>query len=206
MAYTPIMSRRSDHSRSEFIELVVTAAEAIVTETGTGQPSARAIARRIGYSPGSLYLAFENIDDIITHVNARTLDRLYASIHAQTNADQPAVERLKQCAHAYAAFAHANPELWRLCFEHTLPPEQTVPALLDTRIKTLVDLVLQPLAEASNQPPEQLTGAAQALWAGVHGICILTLTDKLRLVGTQTTDHLIDDLVTNYLRGVTAQT
>lgn len=194
------MPRRSDHTRSEFIELVTTAAEALVAGPDSERLSARAIARRIGYSPGSIYLAFKNLDDVILHVNARTLERLHACIAARIADETDALSQVKQAARAYIAFARANPRLWRLCFEHAQPHEHPTPDWLDQRIEALVELILQPLAQVIG-PAGQPLAAAQALWAGIHGICILTLTGKLQLVGHQTTEDLTDALVSNYLRG-----
>ena len=194
------MPRRSDHTRSEFIELVTTAAEALVAEPGDERLSARAIARRIGYSPGSIYLAFDNLDDVILHVNARTLERLHACIADSIADETDALTQVKQAARAYITFARNNPDLWRLCFEHAQPADRPTPEWLDRRIEALVELILEPLARAGGQASEPLT-AAQALWAGIHGICILTLTGKLQLVGKQTTESLTDALVSNYLRG-----
>lgn len=195
------MPRRSDHSRDEFIDLVVSAAEALIADAGEAGLSARAIARRIGYSPGSLYLAFADRDDILLHVNARTLDRLYRQIAAGLEGNRPPLEQLKRAARDYVAFARANPQLWRLCFEHRLPDDRPGPAWLDARIQALVELILTPLGQASGARGDALVETAQALWAGVHGVCILTLTRKLHLVGRQSTEHLTDALVTHYLRG-----
>ena len=72
------MARRSDHSREELREMTLTAAENIVVEQGYEGLSARKVATAIGYTVGTLYLVFENLDDLILHINARTLDRLHA--------------------------------------------------------------------------------------------------------------------------------
>lgn len=197
------MPRRSDHTRSEFKELVIQAAEALVAESGEQRLSARAIAGRIGYSPGSIYLAFENLDDVILHANARTLDRLYVHLAGRIAGEADALVQLQQAARSYIEFARANPGLWRLCFEHALPSEHPGADWLDRRIQALVDLVLAPLARTEGAADEPLT-AAQALWAGIHGVCILTLTGKLHLVGNQSAEDLTDALVANYVRGAAA--
>lgn len=195
------MPRRSDHSRSEFIELVVDAAESIVAEAGQAALSARGIGKRIGYSAGSIYLAFENLDAVILHVNARTLNRMRDRMAAAIQAEGVVLERLRRAARAYVGFARENPHLWRLCFEHRIPIDQDTPEWLTRRIQELVQLVLDPLAEATELDGEALSEAAQALWAGVHGICILTLTNKMPLVGRQSTEKLTEALISNYLRG-----
>jgi len=49
------MGRRSIHSAEELRELIIQAATDIVERDGLAGLSAREIAKRIGYSPGTLY-------------------------------------------------------------------------------------------------------------------------------------------------------
>lgn len=198
------MPRRGEHTKEELTALVLEAAEALVAEQGDSGLSARAIAKRIGYAPGSIYLVFANLDEVILHVNARTLDRLYAPIAEAVAGRAKPVTRLKRAARAYAEFAREHPSLWRLCFEHRLPPDTDGPEWIDQRIQRLIGLIIEPIAEATGAGGKELEGAAQTLWSGVHGICILTLTNKLHLVGSQSTERLTDSLVENYIRGLTA--
>ena len=51
-------------------------------EEGVSQVSARALAKRIGYSPGTLYNLFDNIDAVVYQVNADTLRDLAAAAMA----------------------------------------------------------------------------------------------------------------------------
>ena len=71
------MARRYDHSREEIRTMALEAAEKIVVEQGHKGLTARKVMRDIGYAVGTLYLIFENLDDLILHLNVRTLDRLY---------------------------------------------------------------------------------------------------------------------------------
>ncbi|RJS93696.1 TetR/AcrR family transcriptional regulator [Salinisphaera sp. Q1T1-3] len=199
------MARRSDHSREELRDLILGAAEQLIVDHGLGGLSARAIARRVGYTPGTIYLVFTNLDDVILHVNARTLDRLRVPMAAAVAESGSSAEQLRRVARAYAAFAQAQPNLWRACFEHRLPDTVAGPDYIDTRIAGLVALIMDPLAEATGATGAALDTAAQALWSGVHGICMLTLTGKLHMVGGQAVAHLTDDLVSHYLAGVRAE-
>lgn len=196
------MPRRGEHTKEELAELVLDAAEALIVEKGAAGLSARAIAKRIGYAPGSIYLVFANLDEVILRVNARTLDRMHAPIERAVGGRAKPVTRLKRAARAYAEFAREHPNLWRLCFEHRLPPDTDGPEWIDKRIQRLVSLIIPPIAEATGATGKALEGTAQTLWSGVHGICILTLTNKLHLVGGQSTEQLTDSLVENYVRGM----
>ena len=196
------MARRSDHSREEIREMALSAAEQIVVEQGYKGLSARKIAAAIGYTVGTLYLVFQNLDDLILHINARTLDRLHARMtHSQTNSGD-ARDYLLQLGQVYIRFANDDPHRWALVFEHRFSEDQAVPAWYQekiTRMFALVEEGLEPLAK--QRPQQEITQAARALWGGVHGICILALTDNLGAAGVDSVQELAQSLISNYLEG-----
>jgi hypothetical protein len=42
------------------------------------------------------------------------------------------------------------------------------------------------------------------IWGGVHGICILALTNTLGVAGVESVQELTESLISNYLDGFTA--
>ena len=199
------MARRSDHSREELREMAITAAEQIVVEQGYAGLSARKVAAAIGYTVGTLYLVFENLDDLILHINARTLDRLHARMTASQAQCGHASDCLLQLGQVYIQFADEDPHRWAMVFEHRFSEEQVAPAwYLEkvARMFTLVEEGLEPLA--GQRTRDEITQATRALWGGVHGICILALTDNLGVTGVDSVQGLTQTLITNYLKGFTA--
>jgi AcrR family transcriptional regulator len=73
------MARRSDHTRDELHRLALDAARRITEREGLRGLRARQIARDIGYTIGTLYNLFEDLDDLILHLNGETLDALFAT-------------------------------------------------------------------------------------------------------------------------------
>ena len=199
------MTRRSDHSREELREMAITAAEQIVVEQGYEGLSARKVAAAIGYTVGTLYLVFENLDDLILHINARTLDRLHASMIESQAQCGDASNCLLQLGQVYIDFADEDPHRWAMVFEHRFSEDQVVPAWYQEKIArmfALVEEALEPLAEQHTRA--EITQASRALWGGVHGICILALAGNLGVAGVDSVQNLTQTLITNYLRGFTA--
>ena len=62
------MARRSEHSQEEIKRMVIQAAETIIVEDGLGKLKARNIALEIGYTVGSIYMVFDSMGDLITHL------------------------------------------------------------------------------------------------------------------------------------------
>ena len=82
------MGRRSIHTPDELRELIIAATTEIVEQDGLEGLSAREIAKRVGYSPGTLYNVFENLDDLLFIIEARLLDELAGRL-ADTDASGP---------------------------------------------------------------------------------------------------------------------
>jgi AcrR family transcriptional regulator len=199
------MGRRSAHTPQELRELILNAAQDIIEVQGLAGLSAREIARRIGYSPGTIYNMFENLDDVVLNVESRVLDSLDARLTAILN-DGDASNRVGRLAHAYLAFTHEKPRLWNLLFEHHMPAQTDLPPWYQQKLEGLmarVEEALAPLFGAGREADRQR--AARVLWAGVHGITSLSTADKLSVVTTETAGRLIDDLIGTYLAGLKAQ-
>jgi len=198
------MARRSDHSREELRDMALSAAEKIVAEHGYEGLSARKVAAAIGYTVGTLYLVFENIDDLILQVNARTLDRLHAQMsELQASTGNPR-DYLVQLGQVYIRFADNDPHRWAMVFEHRLAEDREVPAWYHEKVMRMFAMVeagLVPLAGARSA--QEITQAARALWGGVHGICILALSDTLGITGVDSVQKLTTSLISNYLEGFT---
>ena len=91
-----------------------------------------------------------------------------------------------------------------MVFEHRFAGDQAVPAWYQEKITRMFALVEEGLKPwAGKRPQREITQAAAALWGGVHGICILALTDNLGIVGVDSVQNLTQSLISNYLKGFT---
>jgi len=178
------MGRRSTHTPQQLRELILDAAQDIIEAQGIAGLSAREIARRIGYSPGTIYNMFENLDDVVLNVEARVLDALDQRLAGLLN-DGDACTRVTRLALAYLAFTHEKPKLWNLLFEHHMPAGAPLPAWYQQKLETLMSRVEAALAPEFGPGQEShRERAARVLWAGVHGITSLSTADKLSVVTT----------------------
>jgi len=196
------MGRRSSHTPDQLRKLILDAAQSIIEQHGLAGLSAREIARRIGYSPGTIYNMFENLDDVVLHVEARVLDSLDARLAAMST-DGESIVVVRRLAHTYLDFTRENRRLWNLLFEHYMPKDMDVPIWYQQKLDgllTRVELALSPLF--GGREPEGCKRAARVLWAGVHGITSLATAEKLSSVTTDTATTLLDELVDSYLRGL----
>jgi len=120
------MARRSDHNREELYGIILTAARDIAEKEGLRGLTARRIADKIGYSPGTIYNLFENLDDLIVQLRGETLGALYNRLYSEP-VDGSSEEILLSLAGKYILFVREHPKLWNLMFEHRLPDGEEIP-------------------------------------------------------------------------------
>jgi AcrR family transcriptional regulator len=182
--------------------MALAAAEQIVTEQGGSGLSARKVATAIGYTVGTLYLVFDNLDDLILQLNARTLDQLHQQMLDDQASHSDTTRRLMQLGHTYISFADRQPHRWELVFEHRLPEGQPAPDWFQEKVARMFALVESGLAPLASEHSEaEIRQAARALWGGVHGICILAISGQLDVAGVDSVQGLTHSLMGNYLKG-----
>jgi len=199
------MGRRSSHTPEELRELIIDAATDVIERTGLAGLSAREIARKIGYSAGTLYNVFADIDDLVLTIEQRLLEKLALRLN-EVPKTADATQHLCDMAAAYLAFTQERPRLWNLLFEHHMPHDWKVPPNFQARMDALLGIVEQGLVPiTANADPVRTQRAARVLWASVHGITSLGTADKLTNVTAENAALLVDDAVRTYVRGLQAE-
>lgn len=196
------MARRADHNREELHGLVLAAARRIVEENSFRALTARAVAESIGYSPGTLYNLFDNIDDLVVHVNGGTLDALFATLRGAVSTGDPGADVAALCSR-YLAFLDQNPDLCDLLFDYGYAHEYELPDWYRGKINEGLEILgaaLSPIFPAGRD--QEKSDAARTLWASLQGICSLSKSGKLDVVGGQTRDAMTRSLVTNFVAGL----
>jgi AcrR family transcriptional regulator len=176
------MGRRSDHSRAELAELILGEAHALMAEVGFARFSAREVAKRIGYSIGTVYNVFGSLDRLLLAVNSRTFLAWAAVIRERL--DSSGDDRIAALVEGYFDFAEANPRLWMAIYDHRLPPDAPFPEDYFRQRAELTGLVE---AEIAAILPDARRGDAAALArslvAMVHGHCVFALNGTFALLG-----------------------
>jgi AcrR family transcriptional regulator len=195
------MARRSEHSPEELKALVLDAAETIVIDEGFSELKVRRIAMEIGYTVGSIYMVFANMADLIMHINARTLDALTAQL--EQIQDHDVEQSIESLAKAYLRYASENYNRWHNVFDYGVSTNTKIPDWY----KEKVDIVFAPVKSKFAALFPDLTedyrnSAAMALLGGIHGICVLSLTNELSKDSIDGIEKAVLLLVRNFIRGL----
>lgn len=197
------MGRRSDHSRNELTEMTLAAARELIETEGIRGLTARRLAEKIGYAPGTLYNLFDNLDDLVGHLNADTLGLLLSSVSEVSLEGKPE-DALQNLAHRYIAFTQAHPRLWSALFDPSAPRNRALPEIFHERVLALLELVENCLAPFFKpEDAEDRLHAARTLWAALHGYC--SLAGSGSLPESESVEKLADTLISNYLAGLRVQ-
>jgi AcrR family transcriptional regulator len=196
------MARRADHNREELHRLILAAARQIVEQNGFRALTARNVAESIGYSPGTLYNLFDNIDDLVVHVNGITLDTLFDALRRVGSSGQANTDVAALCAR-YLTVIDQNPNFWELLFEYSYAEDYQLPDWYRQKINQGLAILGSALAPLFPQGQDQKTlDAARTLWASLQGICSLSKNGKLDVIGARSRDAMTQLLVKNFVAGL----
>jgi AcrR family transcriptional regulator len=187
---------RRQQNRREMREAIVGAAERIVAEQGIEALTMRAVGQAIGYSAAALYEYFPAKEDLYAALYFDGRDGLAQRMRETLAALPPgtrARERLLALGHAYRAFAHRHPQLFRLAFGRAMAaaaavaddaddPECEAPFEGKDAFGVLVDVAAAGI-EAGELVPLSPPVLAVAAWTAIHGFVILEINGHIGFHG-----------------------
>lgn len=177
------MGRRSDHSREQLEELILATGAELVAETGLAGFAAREVARRIGYSIGTIHNVFGTTDRLITAISTRSFGLWAADLRRHLDAAGEG-DRIAALVDGYFAFARAHTHLWTAIYDHRLPPDASLPEADQEARGVLTEIVVAEVARALGRPADEVVGAlARSLIATVHGHCAFAISGAWALMG-----------------------
>jgi AcrR family transcriptional regulator len=149
---------------------------------GFARFSAREVARKIGYSVGTIYNVFPSLDHLLLAINTRTFEMW--TEHLRAKLERAGGDRIRALVEAYFSFARENPNLWMAIYDHRLPPGMSMPEEDAERRATLTGIVIQEVAQVvRDRSHEEIHRLARSLIATVHGHCTFDLNGTFALMG-----------------------
>ena len=196
------ISQRTERRRQKIFEDAIAAAQTIAREEGLEGLTARRVARSIGCSVGTLYNVFDNLDELILHLNGATIDALYEEFLALELL--PDGERaIRRIIEAYLEFVRNNDGLWHVIFDHAWPKDYPIPEWYTEKIRRPLAFVAKAIMPLfPHDKKEECFQAAVVLWSGLHGVYSLASTGKLGIVTDEAVNVLTDEMIANIMAGL----
>ena len=193
------MGRRSDHTKEELSIMIVEAAFEFVKDEGISGVSTRKIAKEIGYTVGTLYNIFSNLDDIFLYVNAKTIDILMLEIQENIKQDAPVREQIEYITNSYIEFSSDKYNLWHLLFKYHMSDTQDIPVWYTKKLHDLYNLVAKVISPLGNN---DINYYVAIYWSTIHGFCVLENSGKFKRVGIESTNEMYKLFLDNWVSNV----
>jgi AcrR family transcriptional regulator len=178
------MGRRSDHTRQELEHLFLVEGHKHMAEVGFARFSAREVAKRIGYSIGTLYNVFGTLDQLLIAINTRTFQLWAEEVRAALERSGP--DRIRCLVEAYFGFARANRHSWTAIYDHHLPPDVVLSDEQNQRRGGLTQIIVdEVVAVLPSRAQAEAPRLARSLIAVVHGHCVYDLNGSFALMGIE---------------------
>lgn len=180
-------------------EDLVKALRATLKKEGLEGLEVRKIAQAADCSVGTFYNYYKSLEDLVMYFNGNTLDILSVCMFDDIKPQDSAKEVIHKICRNYIAFAECNYTEWLLLLEHPLTIE--VPGWYKEKSDHLfqkVAQIFQPILRGEKKESER---AIKILWSSLHGICSLSLKNRLRFKQRQNLLELCQDLFHNFILG-----
>lgn len=191
------MARRKDHTREELTQLAIDSGRKLVQAEGPDALTARKVAQAMGYTAGTLYNIFENIEGLIVAINATTLESMAERMDPILKEDNGAEFRIQQFCLAYLDFQADEPALWNLLFATPIKSEAH-----SEDYHTAVHKVFDPVIDTMLPISRSLKAARQdvkIIWSTLHGICLLQQSNKLDVDEADPAEELVERFLNQFL-------
>jgi AcrR family transcriptional regulator len=196
--------RRAPRGQGERLhDEILDAAERLLIETGSKEAvSIRAVADAVGVTPPSIYLHFQDKDDLIYAVCERNFAEFDRFIEEAAPGASDPLDALKRRGRAYVQFGLDHPEQYRILFMTQPPPDWTADRILENAAFSHLLETVQACLDAGVLAPGNTLLVALGLWAAVHGITSLLIT-KSQLPWPDV-EQLVDHVVSMCVNGLAA--
>jgi AcrR family transcriptional regulator len=171
-------SERREREKQELRQAILAAAQELFFAHGYEGLSMRLVAEKIGYTPTTIYLYFEDKDDLLFAVMDQAYDRFTADLEAAYGSTDDPLPRLHNLARAYLRFALENQEAYQMIFMQR--PDFLMKWKAGTKQPRAASLVI--LREAVQHAQQagviragEVDLQSDVFWAAVHGAASLAV-------------------------------
>lgn len=190
-------------SKDNIQENLVHKGRSLIMEKGADFLTARKLSEASGYSVGTIYNQFGNMDNFILIQNYLTLDALYARL-ARLRASGTSYQRLNLYAREFINFVLENRNLWFLVHNFHLHNNNRRFSKIYLRrvvqITQLVEDAFKSLFPDIKTPERILT--LQVLWLSLFSLSSFLTTDALDSFSKINPKTLCELLLNTYLAGL----
>lgn len=170
---------RKERQKESLRQEILDASRDILLAKGYAQLSMRGIAKRIEYSPTTIYLYFKNKDEILYHLCVEALERQFEVIRA-AGGDKPSpLLRLRAALRAYIDFGLSEPDRYQITYMADISRYVSMASILEqgsfaNKLREFMGHRVNDVLIESGCACD-VESVFQVLWAHCHGIVSLLI-------------------------------
>ncbi len=189
------ITERKEREKEEMRKRIIDVAFEMFLEEGYEGTSLREIAKKIEYSPATIYLYYKDKEALFFDIQKKCFLKLVSAYSDVAKIQNP-FERLRQMGHVYFKFNAKNPQCFNLMFLHRSPMTEfkktdrmekhgnAVGFLKDT----VIECMNKKMIKGSNEMELRLE-----IWGITHGLSTLFVNKSYEAMGltkTQAEEHM----------------
>lgn len=171
---------RREREKEETKEAILLAAGDEFLENGYDKFSLRRVAERAGYAPSTIYLYFDNKDDLVFTICDVGFQRFVEGFQRAMAVEEPTRDKLFRIGQNYLDFAIKNPVHYQMMFMQRTDyligahPQDDQDVIKLQSLGVLQQVVAQAMEEGI-LPIGDVEAVSNALWGLVHGLAALAI-------------------------------
>jgi AcrR family transcriptional regulator len=198
------ISERRERERTEVRRKILDAAQELFAAEGHDRITMRRIADAIEYSPTTIYLHFEDKDDLIHCLCQENFENLIAEMGAAGTTPDP-LERLRRMGMGYARFGLEHPNHYRFMFLTPFGGDHQPSPAGQQAYQLLRQEVANAIAAGLFKGSDVDT-VSQVMWSSLHGAVSLLITyGRDKFPCAPAAPDLVEQVMSNTMRGLLAE-
>lgn len=176
----------------------------LLVEHGLGHLSMRNIAKRANVTATSIYLHFDNKDDLLLTLVEQSIAHLKEHLLSEIDDSKDLIKQLEDLARRYVRFALDHPKEYEIIY--MVRPEEMpkYPKKKFEQIRSAYELLAEIIDEGRQEDlidVENPMISAYTLWAQLHGVVSVILSKRLdtRIPQKEFIDQAIDHIIQGFI-------
>ncbi|CAN5367504.1 TetR/AcrR family transcriptional regulator [soil metagenome] len=179
------ISERKEREKDEMRKIILDAAFEMFLTEGYSGTSLREIAKKIEYSPATIYLYYKDKDALFFDIQARCFKNLLAAYSDVVKIKDP-FDRLRQMGYAYMKFNIDNPQCFNLMFLHNSPltefKKENRMEKHGNAVGFLRDTIHECVANNQVKGSDEMILRLE-VWGLTHGLTTLVINNSYKAMG-----------------------
>lgn len=193
----------AEQEQKKLKQRILKAARKVLLDEGYRNFSLRKIARKVDVSATSIYLYFENKDDLVHTLMEEAIEQLNSQLAKSIQRFKDPISKLSALAYEYIGFALDHPREYQIIYLISSEEMTRYPKEKFRKARKGYEIVTEVLKEGvesgliAEQKPRI---AAYTFWAQLHGVMSVVLSQRLdtRIDQEEFIEEAVDHIIKGY--------